>query len=391
MEEGTKYLLKWCVDNGGSFLKVMMMILICKDEDDSEPKKKQRFSYATGVYNKVFQQGGVRKMFITSMAQHVAETYDSVKAVMDLAGVKSLQFVGAMDLKALLEILGLGCGSSTCNCPFCTLAKKAYGLEQFAFMGKMRTFGRIREMALTYMQADANDKELHPNRRKSISSAEWENCERMPLLDWPDEAEVLDIMATPQLHIFTGIPCKLFSELDKVLSMVFQDWKEAKGVSPDGFGEYSFNGNSVKKLLDDIDSLEDILDNYHGEHKTCRLIVKALRSFKKVSDSCMGMELDEDYYYHITEFMVDYRRIFHDKVILKAHILEVHVPQFFERQKALGNCGKGLAFWTEQPFEAAHSFWNQLWLGSNYKRDLSHPDYDSQLKRAGVKFNSDHL
>ena len=99
----------------------------------------------------------------------------------------------------------------------------------------------------------------------------------------------------------------------------------------------------------------------------------------------------KDYLLDIREFMEDYRRIFHCEVILKAHILEVHVPQFFERQKALGNCGKGLAFWTEQPFEAAHSFWNQLWLGSNYKRDLSHPEYDSQLKRAGVKFNSDHL
>ena len=241
------------------------------------------------------------------------------------------------------------------------------------------------------MEKKAKHKEANPNSKKHFSSAEWENCERMPLLDWPDDVEVLDIMAPSQLHIFTGIPCRLFKELDKVFAMAFEDWKKAKGVSPDGFGEYSFNGNSVNKLLNDIDSLEDILDNYHGEHKTSRLIVKALRSFKKVSDSCMGMELHKDYLLDIREFMEDYRNIFHGTVILKAHILEVHVPQFFERQKALGNGDKGLAFWTEQPFEAGHSFWNQLWLGSNYVRDLSHPDYDSQLKRAGVKFNSDHV
>ena len=29
-------------------------------------------------------------------------------------------------------------------------------------------------------------------------------------------------------------------------------------------------------------------------------------------------------------------------------------------EEALGNGGKGLAYFTEQPFEAGHSFWDQL-------------------------------
>ena len=105
----------------------------------------------------------------------------------------------------------------------------------------------------------------------------------------------------------------------------------------------------------------------------------------------MGMELDVDYLVHIRQFMQDYRLVLHEEVILKAHVLEVHVQQFFEKQEALGYGGKGLAFFTEQPFEAGHSFFDQLWKGGKYARELTHPDYDKQLLKAGIKFNSNNM
>ena len=103
------------------------------------------------------------------------------------------------------------------------------------------------------------------------------------------------------------------------------------------------------------------------------------------------MEFKEDYELAIKQLMIDYRNCIHDNVILKDHILEVHTTTFFERQKELGYEGKGLAYWAEQASEHSHHDWNVTWQGSNYARALGHADYDSQLKKAGDKYNSWHL
>ena len=74
------------------------------------------------------------------------------------------------------------------------------------------------------------------------------------------------------------------------------------------------------------------------------------------------------------------------KSFSKAHILEVHVPEFFERQKSLGNGAKGLGFYAEQASEAVHGKWKKMW--EKYMTDMDHPDYDKQLKKCGMKFHS---
>ena len=125
--------------------------------------------------------------------------------------------------------------------------------------------------------------------------------------------------------------------------------------------------------------------------KPADLIVTALDSFNEVVDKCFGMELKKDYELAIEQFMIDYRNCIHDNVILKAHILEVHTTTFFERQKELGYEGKGLAYWAEQASEHGDHDWNVTWQRSNYARALGHADFDSQLKKAGDKYNSWHL
>ena len=77
-------------------------------------------------------------------------------------------------------------------------------------------------------------------------------------------------------------------------------------------------------------------------------------------------------------------------ITVKVHIVEVHLVQFFERQKALGNGGKGLGFWSEQGVETSHSDFAHLWDDGKYVRDMSHHQYDSQLKKCGVTYNSRH-
>ena len=46
---------------------------------------------------------------------------------------------------------------------------------------------------------------------------------------------------------------------------------------------------------------------------------------------------------------------------------------------------------SKQASEHCQHDWNVTWQGSNYARALGHADYDSQLKKAGDKYNSWHL
>ena len=144
---------------------------------------------------------------------------------------------------------------------------------------------------------------------KKLPSIKWENCERMPLFNLPDETEVIDILAVPELHLYTGIPCKFLKELKKLSPEAYNQWLKKNNVSPDGLGEFSFNGNSVTKLLCDIPSLETIAEDLQLG-KPADLIVTALDSFNEVVDKWFGMESKEDYELTIKQFMIDHRKVY---------------------------------------------------------------------------------
>ena len=174
--------------------------------------------YIRVTYSKCVQGG---------MVQKVGELYENIKIMLDLSGVKSLDFVQACDIKAQLCVLGLGTASSTCPCPYCNLAKKLFNSYHFAHTGVLRTLGAIRAMAMAYMEAAK-----HHTGSKKLSSAEWDSCERMPLLDLDDLIFVLDVMMISELHLFTGIFNTLFNHLKKLLesaedsTVKASDWSE---------------------------------------------------------------------------------------------------------------------------------------------------------------------
>ena len=60
-EEGAKYLIRWGLDGGGGFLKVVMNILLCYDTDSPPDAKKKKWSYQQGVHSKGFKDGGGQK------------------------------------------------------------------------------------------------------------------------------------------------------------------------------------------------------------------------------------------------------------------------------------------------------------------------------------------
>ena len=149
-----------------------------------------------------------------------------------------------------------------------------------------------------------------------------------------------------------------------------------------------FDGNHVKKLLNSIDRLDSMLIEAKVSVK-CLNETVALDSFKRVTDKCFGMLLQDGWEEAIEQFSADFRYL--DKEIpLKVHILEIHVPQFLNRKQA-DYPGKGLGFFNEQSSESVHHDWDALWVGNKYKRELKDKDYDSQLKKCGTTYNARHM
>ena len=107
------------------------------------------------------------------------------------------------------------------------------------------------------------------------------------------------------------------------------------------------------------------LDNILFQEKVvdeCLSVSTALKSFKVVTEKCFGMELVEGYGAAIHQFSIAFRQLEKDPP-LKVHILEGHVMQLLELQKAKFP-GKGLGFFHEQASESVYHDWHELWVGS---------------------------
>ena len=68
----------------------------------------------------------------------------------------------------------------------------------------------------------------------------------------------------------------------------------------------------------------------------------------------------------------------------KLHILYHHVGQFIQQTR------KPLGLFSEQSAESLHHDFEGQWNG-RFKRDMSHPDYQSQLLNCVVEYNSKHI
>ena len=76
--------------------------------------------------------------------------------------------------------------------------------------GKPRILGEIRRYSKFYQEAVKK----HKGKNK-LSSAEWFNCEHEPLVNAPDETEVLSIVAPMELHFLLLIVNLLFDLLNE--------------------------------------------------------------------------------------------------------------------------------------------------------------------------------
>ena len=98
------------------------------------------------------------------------------------------------------------------------------------------------------------------------------------------------------------------------------------------------------------------------------------------------MKVENGWKESIREFYSKKRAIKDMSFFHELHVLEVHVPQFLDRQhQKPGYEDVGLGFYNEQSFECVHQDFPKLW--ENYKRDPDSEGYDN-VKVSSILYRS---
>ena len=154
------------------------------------------------------------------------------------------------------------------------------------------------------------------------------------------------------------------------------NWAATLQVHPEKHGSKDFNGPSCKKILENSESLVDLLP------PELKSFGHALVAFESVRQACFGQELDPTFKDKIEIFKQHFAELPDVNVFPKAHILFKHIGTFCDRNGPLGP-------FSEQSFESVHYKFAELW--ENYTRDMSHPEYAEKLFACVVDFNTQRI
>ena len=160
------------------------------------------------------------------------------------------------------------------------------------------------------------------------------------------------------------------------------EWSSMVHIKPTNYhGGDSYNGPSCQKLLKSIDQIDRLARENNAYE--AQIWVAAFRSLKEVIHACFGMKLESDFKEKIQRL----KELCKDLPIFitpKLHILFNYVPQFINS----GN--EPLGSFAEQTSESVHHNFRLLW-SQRYRRETIHPDYENQLLRSIVEYNSKHV
>lgn len=346
------------IDGGGGFLK--MCLSVFSNTDDQTVLHRQSHD---GVPSKRFKDSGVKKVFILGIVPSVQENYENVHLLWSSIGLDTVEkhFTVATDLKLANILLGLMAHGSMHPCSWCTIDK-----NHLQDIGEQRTFGMLKESFLHYSEAG----QIRKNAKK------FQNVVHPSIIQGADDCPVITRVPPPELHLLTGPVNTLYNGMTKIWPDCDQ-WLMSCNVQREALHGGSFTGNSSRKLLKSVDTLETICP------LSCIPYVDAFRAFDSVVKATYGTYLQSDFEEKITVFKEKYMAL-NINVTPKVHAVFHHIAEFCQIKQM------GLAHWSEQTSESLHHDFAEAW--KNYKiTDTAHPDYGNQLLKAVVMYNSSHL
>lgn len=181
----------------------------------------------------------------------------------------------------------------------------------------------------------------------------------------------------PELHLMLGVVNTIFAHLLTECEEDALSWVKTCNVQRDiTHGSPSFNGNSCKILLKNLDLLRS-----RSKNIGCLKYIKALEAFKNVVNACFSKKLHPDFNTIIIVFKESYLEL-NISVTPKVHAIFYHVLDFCTAKQC------GLGFFSEQAIESVHSDFKNIW--TKYKVSPSHSDYPRRLNRALCEYNGLH-
>ena len=353
-DDFSKLTLKICTDSGKDHLKVIASLYDSKKLH--QEKLRKAIKRKRGEHVDCRSAVGPLQTIMLATVPKVPESHGNVKIIYEKLKIDELRAVFTGDFKILNICTGVGTCSSKYPCAYCEAVK--LGREMVCDDNtRLRTTDNITENNERWIQSgkmdtDKTAKGFYSCVNAPIIQANDNNPEKLVLLAFPP----------PSLHIRIGI-------IVKTLFFIHCEWEKLDEGS-NGVDAFLSDLNIVKKsyfgLTLEGNECRDVLNNLSELEKTIpdelKIFIDLLKSFKTVDDKVLGYTLDPDWEKFIKNFGDLYSQImkrFPDTVTetVKAHALIKHVPQFL---KADGS-QRGMAEWSEQEGETAHSTFDKIW------------------------------
>lgn len=349
--------LKFGIDGGNGFLKLCCSVVELLDDEDKNSSLK------TNKKLKIFKDSGVKKLLILAIAASTQENYDNVSKLWSLLEMNKFKGTFAADLKLINILLGIMPHSSSYPCAWCNSHK-----NELHLCGVYRTIRDLLKNYEDWKNAGAVKKD----------AKKFKSCINPPVFsNTPKDTLVLDLVPPPELHLMLGVVNTIMSYMLIECKLDATEWIEKCHVQQEVTRNgTSFTGNSCKILLNKIDDLR----------AKCSLeslkYVQVLEDFKNVVHDCFSYNLRPTYKLSCERFRKRYL-VLNRPVTPKIHAVFFHVVDFCEKT------GKGLGFYSEQPFESVHHDFNETW--KRHKVRANHPEFGNRLSRAVCDYNSHHV
>ena len=171
---------------------------------------------------------GVKKLLILALAPNTQENYKNISLLWKILNINSCNGTKATDLK-LANIL-TGQMTHACNypCTWCYAEK-----NNLLVCGERRTIGNSSSNYQEWFKSGGVRK-----------AKKFKNCVNPPIFCYPEDTEILDIIAPPELHLMIGSFNTVLNHMLIEYEDFVAEWTENFEKDISRYGA-SFNGNYV--------------------------------------------------------------------------------------------------------------------------------------------------
>ena len=213
------HLVRIGLDGGGGMFKVVVNIVD-----------------TTGLHAKgSFKDTSVKRTLILAAVENIKETHENIQLILSqIKNFDRIKYYICSDLKLINIISGISSCSGKYPCSYCYAEKT----QLFNGDGESRTTSAIQSSASAYRIAGSIKK----------NAMFYGNCINEPLLPGADNERILDICASPELHLMQSIVHRIYEAMYKEWPGV-TNWLKQIHIKQTNYHHGTFVGNDCEKML----------------------------------------------------------------------------------------------------------------------------------------------